>query len=1544
MYVVCPSDIIARSSAHTKLKTMTMGEVTKATPPQQQRHHQHQQHQLRKENLQLATTTKTKTSSSTAITSSHSLAGVTALESSSAVDGGGAGGALPSVIPDDSINNTKALSHPNSLSNVEHFSPPPDVNSSVNRRSTHDTSSTHVNPMSNTTAPTSATTSAANADFIGPSKALRSLFSLPYSTDRNVSVALHTIGGGTILLDSGEEVGGGVLNDGDVGSGSISGGGGDTIRSRRRRQRPQNWNNNNNNDVVSQPQQQHFANEEDEEQKKNRHQLQLAQIRQRDEEERSLLASLSLLLEEERQQQQQQYVGTSPNKGGVANVIENDKLHHHHHGDKRKNNSANEEALSIVPSNALVVSSMDTSTNKEMLYRPPSSSTTTAAINEAKNASSDTPTTTTFATTTATKTTAPHSHGRNDPNDILSSKLHPPAHYLSHAVPPLMEPRQYVNYQCQDMKLLVASDAVIYSHDGGMGGGSGGVGAGGKNAVNEGQNTGSGQNTTSESIAIRIADAGDLRTKMKHHESMIKEGHFIPHPPSSSGIKPQALPPSSYAEALLKGPEEANANTEGGGEECDESLEAKSLGSVKLQTCIIPSSSVGPEWAEFGFSLSSLPPNTNTSIAEDVTAPINDEVSGAGIEGRPPASVDGGGSWPESTTASSVPFSSAPVCTVLDAYLDTIMANVPQLALILREHGFIQNIKLMRTEDIPSLMMHPTTLDGSTGHTGCTPPQPVFSPEIVEMNAAMLLRFLKTNCTRENSTYLLHRTAGETNIQLFDISSISQLRQRKWIWWLALCSYRFACRLEQLQANVLSPHDKVTRREYRKRQRSLLHNTLNLLEDLADMDGGRHETIYAAVCEHLADTYLWNDEADGDVGIRDANKPEPLASSSQPYRKVTVDCLNKAQDHLTNGIKKLSQLLSKAKEENSAVEVEALSMQLYGIHHKLINVCLRLVDHHLQNYFSSNVVHSLRTAARMLSDAVWLLLPLDVFNSKRKDDSEAKDFTRSILLQYSWLWEYSGHFARSFAADDMWRVRGHILGDDLLSLFREVDSASSSVVKNCFGPNWKPRTSVGAASHGQVSLKSLSGIVVLPEDFEQIERSVLASKGCHEAIARAKSILYQRPQLKRDQCLVLVAASVCYSHSIEAYQCLTSNIEQESDNLPSSKSVPPLLCQRLGDACNEIGKILLNESRLVMLSESSSSDGAGDSIGKSHVSAIMLTAAQFWFVEGLEQFNAGNDLRNIALLRCNLCQCCKIRANTNVILPGSSKEGSKESETYLQEAVDHLVLAHESMGERDADPMTWDMVSEELAATLLVLGVRRRQSSLIASSSASPVLLQEFRPAPGLEKAIVEPMERSCKIYESLGTAHAAHQAAAAHYQLAIYFSKVWTCQRDEQKTREKLVAAFKHFGLAHQYFFHSVGKEPTFVVLSLDFSNLYSAVSGEECLSKALACCLDCRKAFSSDSITAAKARPNVKDWFAQMTTLSDNLFERITKLLLSLVKIEKEKELTTNKYKAMYRQVLTYKLKSTQKEDPNGDNGHELPSSFAVYGLLQALSDASS
>ncbi|KAL7433735.1 hypothetical protein ACHAXH_007349 [Discostella pseudostelligera] len=1399
-------------------------------------------------------------------------------------------------------------------------------------------------------------------DFIGSSTAVKHLFSLPYNNDRSMSMALHNLGNGTFLLDSGEEFG----NVSAAGSDSNSGTApftasannnnsaasslidGTFLRRGRRRQRPASWS------TLSKP----TIGEQDDDPDTllsaadadttdttcEMNPMHIAQLREK---ERSLLTSLVSLLENDEDEDEVTKTHFLLDNDHEAVVVAGgSSTPTNSPGAELKSLNERDKKYSVVtptPSNAIIVSC---SSNNNITSMGASMSESVEPIVGSVMESNFLPN---------------QKINYSEPNDPLGNVLPPPQHYLSQyaGVSPPAEPRQYVNWNFHDMKLLVASDAIIYNQGGG-------------GDVGEQRPDDEFTEPSSSMISIRIEDASQLKSQMIDMIQRKEERRVFVNDNEGGTDR------LSYAEALLM-PSSINEEHEGGHRgqfpAKEEVVGAEvAAENVEMLTSIIPSLEVelqSNEWAaRLGFTHSPFCPHSNTS---------NDDSSGgASIEPNCASSASETGgklatASSSSTSSSSLPLvSCTPICTVIDAYLDNIMANVPQLALILREHGFVQNIKLLRTEDIPSLMMHPSTLGGESATHPNDPPPPIFSPDIVEMNAAMLLRFLKTNCTRENSTYLLHRAAGEANIQLFDISSISKMRQRKWVWWLALCSYRFACRLDQLRTNALSPHDDVLRRDYRRRQRNLLQNTLDLLEELADMDGGRrHDTIGAAVCEHLADTYLWNNDETGlgnaesrqrtDTGS--VKSPSPCAASYQPYRKVTVDCLNKAHDHLMNGIKKLTPLLVKAREGKSAIEIEALSTQLYGIYHKVVNVNLRLADRHLKNYFSSNLIQSLRYAARMLSEATSLI---DEFIHPQQKQKDQIVYIRSILLQYSWLWEYCGHFARSFAADGLWRDRGHTCGADLIGLLREVNMSCDSIRKQCFGAaGWKPKISVEASSHGQVSLNSLSGIVILPKDFEQIEASVLQKEGCHEAIGAAKAILDQKTQIKRDALLVLVAASICFGHSIDSYVFLASfgrnealdcdevkncsTIKSPTDatlegvNLISSIpdgaiTIAPLL-RRLGDSCNEIGKILLNESREVLLPQFVPPDNisgmVNTSFGLSHVSAIMLASAKFWFVEGLEQFTHGNDLRNIALLRCNLCQCCKIRANANVILPGSSGGDSKKS--FLQEAVDNLVLAHEALGQRDTDPVTWDMVSEELAATLLVLGVRRRQSML--PSSSEPLQTQASRLSPGAEKAIVEPMERSCKIYESLGTARASHQAAAAHYQLALYFSKVWTCQRDETKTREKLSAAFMHYGLAHQYFFkHIRGNETTFVMLSLDFSNLYSSVSGEECLSRALMCCLDTRAAFSL---------PLAPELVEQMIVLADNVEARLSKLLLSLVKIAKENNTgqsqRAGRYKDMYREALRRKvvtagnITQNSKEVSSEKSQHIL----LVSELLQTMND---
>eukprot|EP00957_Ditylum_brightwellii_P145643 11089270-Ditylum_brightwellii.AAC.1 len=82
-------------------------------------------------------------------------------------------------------------------------------------------------------------------------------------------------------------------------------------------------------------------------------------------------------------------------------------------------------------------------------------------------------------------------------------------------------------------------------------------------------------------------------------------------------------------------------------------------------------------------------------------------------------------------------------------------------------------------------------------------------------------------------------------------------------------------------------------------------------------------------------------------------------------------------------------------------------------------------------------MQALRISARRMKDAVGLLHTLiGVSSSQSMDDDERKEakqkpYLKSLRKQYAWLWECCGHFARSFAADNLWRERGHACGDDV---------------------------------------------------------------------------------------------------------------------------------------------------------------------------------------------------------------------------------------------------------------------------------------------------------------------------------------------------------------------------------------------------------------------------------------------------------------------------------------------------------------------------------
>ncbi|XP_071737832.1 uncharacterized protein [Rutidosis leptorrhynchoides] len=102
--------------------------------------------------------------------------------------------------------------------------------------------------------------------------------------------------------------------------------------------------------------------------------------------------------------------------------------------------------------------------------------------------------------------------------------------------------------------------------------------------------------------------------------------------------------------------------------------------------------------------------------------------------------------------------------TWLEAWLDNVMASVPELAICYHQNGVVQGYELLKTDDI--FLSKGISEDGT----------PAFHPHIVRQNGHSVLRFLQENCKQDPGAYWLYKNAGEDNIQLFDLSIIPKSR------------------------------------------------------------------------------------------------------------------------------------------------------------------------------------------------------------------------------------------------------------------------------------------------------------------------------------------------------------------------------------------------------------------------------------------------------------------------------------------------------------------------------------------------------------------------------------------------------------------------------------------------------------------------------------------------------------------------------------------------------------------------------------------------
>ncbi|KAF8404225.1 hypothetical protein HHK36_009107 [Tetracentron sinense] len=93
-----------------------------------------------------------------------------------------------------------------------------------------------------------------------------------------------------------------------------------------------------------------------------------------------------------------------------------------------------------------------------------------------------------------------------------------------------------------------------------------------------------------------------------------------------------------------------------------------------------------------------------------------------------------------------------------EAWLDNVMASVPELAICYHENGVVQGHELLKTDDI--FLLKGVSEDGT----------PAFHPQVVHQNGLSVLRFLQGNCKQDPGSYWLYKSAREDGIQLFDIS------------------------------------------------------------------------------------------------------------------------------------------------------------------------------------------------------------------------------------------------------------------------------------------------------------------------------------------------------------------------------------------------------------------------------------------------------------------------------------------------------------------------------------------------------------------------------------------------------------------------------------------------------------------------------------------------------------------------------------------------------------------------------------------------------
>ncbi|XP_011622188.1 uncharacterized protein LOC18431102 isoform X2 [Amborella trichopoda] len=118
----------------------------------------------------------------------------------------------------------------------------------------------------------------------------------------------------------------------------------------------------------------------------------------------------------------------------------------------------------------------------------------------------------------------------------------------------------------------------------------------------------------------------------------------------------------------------------------------------------------------------------------------------------------------------------------LEAWLDNVMASVPELAICYHRNGVVQGYELLKTDDI--FLLKGIAEDGTTS----------FHPQVVQQNGLSVLRFLQDNCKQDPGSYWNH-SPDDQDKSCNSLPSMMHKGRRDALFQLGTLLYRLAHKL-----------------------------------------------------------------------------------------------------------------------------------------------------------------------------------------------------------------------------------------------------------------------------------------------------------------------------------------------------------------------------------------------------------------------------------------------------------------------------------------------------------------------------------------------------------------------------------------------------------------------------------------------------------------------------------------------------------------------------------------------------------------------------